>query len=210
MSELKMQRSGKVLHSHESPSFELKKKKGTQTGSFTSCPGAHDSFHCTKLFQQFLAFGKQPLFLFRGQIPASPGTPGAPKRRRRWPGVEMSWGGCCSPGCTCILRRNLRYIVIIYSIFESFKAISSKKLGNITCPTPHLNKRAGFFLLSAFWAYGKYINLEKKIVEIENPTDKAQFWLYLFKGKIGYTCFARILATKATKLALVFFISVLW
>lgn len=27
MSELKMQRSGKVLHSHESPSFELKKKK---------------------------------------------------------------------------------------------------------------------------------------------------------------------------------------
>lgn len=76
MSELEMQRSGKVLHSHESPSFDLKKKKkkNTQTGSFTSCPGAHDSFHCTKLFQQFLAFGKQPLFLFRGHIPASPGT----------------------------------------------------------------------------------------------------------------------------------------
>lgn len=110
-------------------------KNSTQTGSFTSCPGAHDSFHCTKLFQQFLAFGKQPLFLFRGQIPASPGTPRAHERRRRRPGMELGGGGCCSAGCTCILGRNL--VGTLLSFIQSLKKPSAaRNLATSLVPLP--------------------------------------------------------------------------
>lgn len=54
---------------HESPSLEL--KNITQIRKF---PEARESLHRTQLLQQSLAFEKQPLFLFRGDFPASPGT----------------------------------------------------------------------------------------------------------------------------------------
>lgn len=54
---------------HESPSLEL--ENITQIRKF---PEARESLHRAQLLQQSLAFEKQPLFLFRGDFPASPGT----------------------------------------------------------------------------------------------------------------------------------------
>lgn len=122
------------------------------------------------------------------------------------------WGKVLSGRYLYSQEEPSRYIVIIYSIFESSKAISSKKLGNITCPITHLNKRAGFFLLSALKYCGglwKIHQFRGKKNRNRKPTNKAPFWLYLCKGNVGYTCFARILAIKATKLALVFHFSTL-
>lgn len=55
--------------SHESPSLELK-----PVTWIWNCPEAHGSLHRTQPFQQFLASGEQPFFLFRGHFPASPRT----------------------------------------------------------------------------------------------------------------------------------------
>lgn len=122
------------------------------------------------------------------------------------------WGMVLSGMYLYSQEEPIRYIVIIYSMFESFKAIISKKVGNITCPITHLSKRAGFFLLSGLkYCMGlwKIRQFREKNYRNRKPTNKAQFWLYLFKGKVGYTCFAIILATKATKLALVLHFSTL-
>lgn len=59
------------------------------------------------------------------------------------------WGMVLSGMYLYSQEEPIRYIVIIYSMFESFKAIISKKVGNITCPITHL-KQKGWFL-SSLW-----------------------------------------------------------
>lgn len=76
MSELEMQRSGKVLHSHESPSFDLKKKKKIHRLEALQVVQEHMThFTAPSFFSSFLPLESSPFFFFEDISLPLPGLP---------------------------------------------------------------------------------------------------------------------------------------
>lgn len=76
MSEFKMQRSGKVLHSHESPSFDLKKKNKVHRLEALQVVQEHMThFTAPSLFSSFLPLESSPFFFFEAISLPLPGLP---------------------------------------------------------------------------------------------------------------------------------------
>lgn len=149
MSGLKMQRSGKVLHSHESPSFDFKNKEKYTDWKLYRLSRSTWLISLHQAFSAVSCLWKAAPFSFSRPYPClSRGSPSPAQVTEETRNGDGLWGKVLSGRYLYSQEEPSRYIVIIYSIFESFKAISSKKLGNITCPITHLNKRAGFSLLS--------------------------------------------------------------
>lgn len=126
--------------------------------------------------------------------------------------MEMNCGGWCSPGCTCILRRNL--VGTLLSFIHSLNASKPSAARNsVTSPNTHL-KQKGWFLSSLWlkntaWAYGKHLNLEKKFLEIENPPIKPSFGCKFLKKKLDTLALPELWPGKPQNW-LWFCISVLW
>lgn len=116
--------------------------------------------------------------------------------------MEMSCGGCCSPGCTCILGRNLvgTLLSFIYPISQSSKASSSSKdtwqhhsSHHYPLKRKKKKKKKGCFF--SFLLSGSKllrglmenasIQRRKKIVEIENPPIEPSFGSTFLKGELG-------------------------
>lgn len=74
-----MQRSGKVLHSHESPSFELKKKKVHRLEALQVVQEHMTHFTAPSFFSSFLPLESSPFFFFEDKSLPLPGLPEPPR-----------------------------------------------------------------------------------------------------------------------------------